>query len=96
MRHFEFDVHFDGAFAWPPLRYERDVVVPIVINQMGYDDLVEYLERVCDSAFNGLYFLLPSKELNDGLLKIEGQSEIDMLFDIAYSYGKLHISGPLS
>nr|XP_043614747.1 uncharacterized protein LOC122586819 [Erigeron canadensis] len=90
-RLFEFDVHFDGSFAWPPLRYERDIVLNMNTNKMGYHDFLEHIEKQRGESFNAIYFVLPQQPLAGHLIKIDGQNEIDMLFHIGYMYGKLHI-----
>ena len=70
-RGYMFNVHYDGAFMYQPLRYENGQSYSMSIPKTCYMDLIKFVEKDTSSVFNALYFCLPGSTLESGLMKIE-------------------------
>lgn len=86
-RGYMFNVHHDGVFMYQPLRYENGQSYSLTIPRSSYMDLINFVEKDTTTVFNALYFALPGTSLESGLMKIENDSDIDILFDVGDSYG---------
>lgn len=87
------DVHHDGAFVTNPLGYNFGSVIRMIFSEMSFDELFEYLEKEIGNSITGVYYLLPECPLEEGkgLMSITCDNDVDTLFEIASSYGKLQV-----
>nr|GEU55625.1 pentatricopeptide repeat-containing protein [Tanacetum cinerariifolium] len=66
----QFDVYNDGYFAHLPLTYVDGVILEIAVPMMPYEQLAEFLEEKCGCYFQGLYYQVPSQDLERDTKKI--------------------------
>lgn len=91
LRAFEIDVHYDGSFMYEPFRYADGIVLTFRVAKLDYNELVEYLVTQTGNQMLAMYYCLPEKTVSDGLVRLSNDSDVDVMFDVAYCYGKLAI-----
>ena len=94
-------VDYDGVFMYQPLRYDNGQSYSMTIDRTSHMDLINYVEKYTSTIVNSLYFCLLGNTLESGLVKIDNDSNLDVLFDVSDSYGLLdmyvdHFGGDLS
>ncbi|GKD70504.1 hypothetical protein Tco_1324594 [Tanacetum coccineum] len=70
-----FDVHNDGYFSNLPLSYVDGVICEMVVRRMPYEEFEVYLEEKCGYYFQGLYYQVPSQDLERGLVRVSDDSQ---------------------
>ncbi|GJT03260.1 hypothetical protein Tco_0824429 [Tanacetum coccineum] len=92
-----FDVHYDGAFNFMPLRYENGLVYQWSVRKDTELDLAtvhDFLrEKTQSIILYELFFKLPQCELDVGLKIIKNEKDLEAMHDYAHEYGKIHVSG---
>ncbi|GJX30589.1 peroxidase 20 [Tanacetum coccineum] len=85
----QFDVHNDGYFAHLPLTYVDGVILEIVVPRMPYEQLAEFLEEKYGCYFQGLYYQVPSQDLERGLVRVSDDRSTSYMFDVEETFGRL-------
>ncbi|GJS26771.1 hypothetical protein Tco_0487391 [Tanacetum coccineum] len=85
----QFDVYNDGYFAHLSLNYVDDVILKIVVPRMPYEQLAEFLEEKCGCYFQGLYYQVPSQDLERGLVRVSDDRSTSYMFDVEETFGRL-------
>ncbi|GKC63687.1 multidrug resistance-associated protein 5 [Tanacetum coccineum] len=85
----QFDVYNDGYFAHLPLTYVDGVILEIAVPMMPYEQLVEFLEEKCDCYFQGLYYQVPSQDLDRGLVRVSDDRSTSYMFNVKETFGRL-------
>ncbi|GKD86351.1 hypothetical protein Tco_1357505 [Tanacetum coccineum] len=85
----QFDVYDDGYFAHLPLTYVDGVILEIVVPKMPYEQLAEFLEENCGCYFQGLYYQVPSQDLERGLVKVSDDRSTSYMFDVEETFRRL-------
>ncbi|GJY05813.1 multidrug resistance-associated protein 5 [Tanacetum coccineum] len=84
----QFDVYNDGYFAYLPLTYVDGVILKIVVPRMHYEQLAEFLEEKCGCYFQGLYYQVPSQDLEMGLVRVGDDRSTSYMFDVEETFGR--------
>ncbi|GKE14095.1 hypothetical protein Tco_1421672 [Tanacetum coccineum] len=79
----------DGYFAYLPLTYVDGVILEIVVPMMPYEQLAEFLEEKCGGYFQGLYYQVPSQDLERGLVRVSDDRSTSYMFDVEETFGRL-------
>ncbi|GKB38615.1 hypothetical protein Tco_0883557 [Tanacetum coccineum] len=87
----QFDVHNDGYFAHLPLNYVDGVMLEMSVPRMSYEQLAELLEEKCGCNFQGLYYQVPSQDLERGLVRVSDDRSISYMFDVEETFGRLNL-----
>ncbi|GKD68081.1 hypothetical protein Tco_1322171 [Tanacetum coccineum] len=87
----QFDVHNDGYFTHLPLTYVDGVILFMVVQRMPYEEFAIYLEEKCGCYFQGLYYQVPSQDLEKGLVRVSDDRSISYMFDVEETFGRLNI-----
>nr|GEX00004.1 multidrug resistance-associated protein 5 [Tanacetum cinerariifolium] len=66
----QFDVHNDGYFSHLPLNYVDGVILEMVVPIMSYEQLAEFSEEKCGCYFQGVYYQVPSQDLEKVLVRV--------------------------
>ncbi|GJT45975.1 multidrug resistance-associated protein 5 [Tanacetum coccineum] len=85
----QFDVYNDGYFAHLPLTYVDGVILEIAVSRMPYEQLAEFLEEKCGCYFQGLYYQVPSQDLERGLVRVSDDRSTSYMFDVEETFGRL-------
>ncbi|GJT95846.1 multidrug resistance-associated protein 5 [Tanacetum coccineum] len=85
----QFDVYNDGYFAHLPLTYVDGVILEIAVPRMPYEQLAEFLEEKCGCYFQGLYYQVPSQDLERGLVRVSDDRSTSYMFDVEETFGRL-------
>nr|GEV95551.1 hypothetical protein [Tanacetum cinerariifolium] len=85
----QIDVYNDGYFAYLPLTYIDSVILEIVVPRMPYEQLAEFLEEKCGCYFQGLYYEVPSQDLERGLVRVSDDRSTSYMFDVEKTFGRL-------
>ncbi|GKB74511.1 hypothetical protein Tco_0935923 [Tanacetum coccineum] len=84
----QFDVYKDGYFAHLPLTYVDGVILEIAVPRMPYEQLAEFLEEKCGCYFQGLYYQVPSQDLERGLVRVSDGRSTSYMFDVKETFGR--------
>ncbi|GJX50866.1 hypothetical protein Tco_0277711 [Tanacetum coccineum] len=57
---------------------------------MPYEEFVVYLEEKCGGYFQGLYYQVPSQELERGLVRVSDDRSLSYMFDVEETFGRLN------
>ncbi|GJV69963.1 multidrug resistance-associated protein 5 [Tanacetum coccineum] len=87
----QFDVHNDGYFAHLPLNYVDGVILEMAVPRMPYEQLAEFLEEKCGCYFQGLYYQVPSQDLEKGLVRVSDDRSTSYMFDVEETFGRLNL-----
>ncbi|GJW97578.1 hypothetical protein Tco_0179386 [Tanacetum coccineum] len=85
----QFDVYNDGYFAHLPLTYVDGVILEIAVSRMPYEQLAEFLKEKCGCYFQGLYYQVPSQDLERGLVRVSDDRSTSYMFDVEETFGRL-------
>ncbi|GKA78684.1 hypothetical protein Tco_0785221 [Tanacetum coccineum] len=85
----QFDVYNDGYFAYLPLTYVDGVILEISVPMMPYEQLAEFLKEKCGGYFQGLYYQVPSQDLERGLVRVSDDRSTFYMFDVEEIFGRL-------
>ncbi|GJW90436.1 hypothetical protein Tco_0167989 [Tanacetum coccineum] len=85
----QFDVYNDGYFAHLPLTYVDGVILEIVVPRMPYEQLAGFLEEKCGCYFQGLYYQVPSQDLERDLVRVSDDRSTSYMFDVEETFGRL-------
>nr|GEW82348.1 multidrug resistance-associated protein 5 [Tanacetum cinerariifolium] len=89
----QFDVYNNGYFAHLSLTYVDGVIFEIAVPRMPYEQLVEFLEEKCGCYFQGLYYQVPSQELERGLVRALPKRGIAMTFLVDWAEMEVETEG---
>ncbi|GKA74510.1 hypothetical protein Tco_0780812 [Tanacetum coccineum] len=87
----QFDVHNDGYFSHLPLTYVDSVILEMVVRMMPYEEFAVYLEEKCGYYFQGLYYKVPSQDLERGLVGVSDDRSLSYMFDVEETFGRLNL-----
>ncbi|GKA56789.1 hypothetical protein Tco_0755861 [Tanacetum coccineum] len=87
----QFDVHNDCYFAHLPLNYVDGVILEMAVPRMPYEQLAEFLEEKCGCYFQGLYYQVPSQDLEKGLVRVSNDRSTSYMFDVEEAFGRLNL-----
>ncbi|GKE47734.1 hypothetical protein Tco_1478992 [Tanacetum coccineum] len=63
----------------------------IVVPRMPCEQLAEFLEEKCGCYFQGLYYQVPSQDLERGLVRVSDDRSTSYMFDVEETFGRLTI-----
>nr|GEV86490.1 multidrug resistance-associated protein 5 [Tanacetum cinerariifolium] len=63
----------------------------MVVPRMPYEQLVEFLEEKYGCYFQGLYYQVPSQDLEKGLFRVSDDRSTSYMFDVKETFGKLNL-----
>ncbi|GJW82262.1 hypothetical protein Tco_0146237 [Tanacetum coccineum] len=86
-----FDVHNDGYFSHLPLTYVDGVILEMAVRMMPYEEFAVYLEEKCGCYFQGLYYQVPSQDLERGLVRVSDDRSLSYMFDVEETFGRLNL-----
>ncbi|GKB84108.1 hypothetical protein Tco_0956380 [Tanacetum coccineum] len=55
----------------------------------SYEQLAEFLEEKCSCYFQGLYYQVPSQDLEEGLVRVSDDRSTSYMFDVEETFGRL-------
>ncbi|GJR51496.1 hypothetical protein Tco_1402017, partial [Tanacetum coccineum] len=87
----QFDVHNDGYFAHLSLNYVDGVILEMSVPRMPYKQLAGFLEEKCGCYFQGLYYQVPSQDLERGLVRVSDDRSTSYMFDVEETFGRLNL-----
>ncbi|GJY45028.1 hypothetical protein Tco_0433241 [Tanacetum coccineum] len=87
----QFYVHNDVYFAHLPLNYVDGVILEMAIPRMSYEQLAEFLEEKCGCYFQGLYYQVPSQDLEKGLVRVSDDRSTSYMFDVEETFGRINL-----
>ncbi|GKC45687.1 hypothetical protein Tco_1063409 [Tanacetum coccineum] len=61
----------------------------IVVPRMPCEQLAEFLEEKCGCYFQGLYYQVPSQDLERGLVRVSDDRSTSYMFDVEETFGRL-------
>nr|GEX18556.1 60S ribosomal protein L34 [Tanacetum cinerariifolium] len=90
--HFTVNFHHDGNFVPSPLMYQEgdeSIINDIDFEGMTVARLSKMLQGTCMFPVKGIFFLVPGKELSNGLIHIKNDLDLANCIAIGYKNGKL-------
>ncbi|GKA52189.1 hypothetical protein Tco_0745385 [Tanacetum coccineum] len=87
----QFDVHNDGYFSHLSVNCVDGVILEMAIRMMPYEEFVVYLEEKCGCYFQGLYYQVPSQDLEKGLVRVNDDRSLSYMFDVEETFGRLNL-----
>ncbi|GKD94735.1 multidrug resistance-associated protein 5 [Tanacetum coccineum] len=87
----QFDVHNDGYFSQLPLTYVDGVILGMAVQRMPYEEFTVYLEEKCGCYFQGLYYQVPSQDLEMGLVRVSDDRSLSYMFAVEETFGRLNL-----
>nr|GFB47685.1 60S ribosomal protein L34 [Tanacetum cinerariifolium] len=89
--HLTVNFHHDGNFVPSPLMYkegDESTIDDIDFEGMTIARLSKMLQRTCMFPVKGIFFLVPGKELSNGLIQIKNDLDLANCIAIGYKNGK--------
>nr|GEZ60208.1 transposase, MuDR, MULE transposase domain protein [Tanacetum cinerariifolium] len=77
-----------------PLRYEYGKVLPLKLsnlNRMSYSEMLDMLVYKLECEIHGLFYCIPKNSLEIGLMIVEGDPDIQKMYDMAELYGLINL-----
>ncbi|GKC04513.1 hypothetical protein Tco_0996123 [Tanacetum coccineum] len=84
----QFNVHY---FSHLLFTYVDGVILEMVVRRMPYEEFVVYLEEKCGCYFQGLYYQVPSQDLEMGLVRVSDNRSLSYMFDVEKTFGRLNL-----
>ncbi|GKC91460.1 hypothetical protein Tco_1152109 [Tanacetum coccineum] len=92
--YFMFKVNYDGVFNEFPLRYEHGKKLTLKLsksNRMIFSKMLDMLSYKLECEIWGIFVRSPRCSLEEGLTIVEGDGDMNKLYDIAEEYGLINL-----
>ncbi|GJV05895.1 hypothetical protein Tco_1343551 [Tanacetum coccineum] len=89
-----FEVNYDGVFNEYPLRYEHGKNLTLKLsksNRMIFSKMLDMLSYKLECEIWGIFVCSPRCSLEEGLTILEGDGDMNKLYDIAEKYGLINL-----
>ncbi|GKD39392.1 hypothetical protein Tco_1259599, partial [Tanacetum coccineum] len=89
-----FEVNYDGVFNEYPLRYEHGKNLTLKLsksNKMIFSKMLDMLSYKLECEIWGIFVCSPRCSLEEGLTILEGDGDMNKLYDIAKKYGLINL-----
>ncbi|GJS56159.1 hypothetical protein Tco_0629521 [Tanacetum coccineum] len=90
--HLTVNFHHDGNFVPSPLMYlegEKSIIRDLEFKGMIVIRLSKLLQGTCMFLVKGIFFLIPGKELSNGLIEIKNDLDLTNCIAVGYKNGKV-------
>ncbi|PWA92983.1 hypothetical protein CTI12_AA076440 [Artemisia annua] len=88
----DLDVWNDGIFLHEPLRYEDGVILKMYVARLSYEELRGLIKKSLMALHMfGMYYRLPECDLDQGLVKIENDTDLIHMYDLSKKHGGIEM-----
>ncbi|PWA54713.1 hypothetical protein CTI12_AA432850 [Artemisia annua] len=88
----DLDVWNDGIFLHEPLRYEDGVILKMYVARLSYEELRGLIKKsLMAMHMFGMYYRLPECDLDQGLVKVENDTDLIHMYDLSKKHGGIEM-----
>ena len=88
----DLDVWNDGIFLHDPLRYEDGVILKMYVARLSYEELRRLIKKsLMAMHMFGMYYRLPECDLDQGIVKIENDTDVIHMYDLSKKHGGIEM-----